>query len=144
MPKLYGSVLGLSKEIKKLYGPVEVSESFLITPDGTVVQAIDGVLLCATSKSQYPNTYKNAVSFEFRYSGGTYYAIGLDANNNSIFYKSGGYSSLQNAGITFAPSLSSGDSVTIPASYTTGGTFSKEIKKLYGSVNGQTKLIYEE
>lgn len=141
-PILYGSVSGSTKKVKKLYGPVEVSESFSITPDGTVVQAIDGVLLCATAKSQYPNTYKNAAYFVFTYSSGTYSARGFDWGSNQVFYKAGSFTALRNVGITFVSPLLSGKSVTIPASYVTNCTISKEIKKLYGSVNGRTKIIY--
>lgn len=133
----------VSKKIKKLYGSVLAPETYSITPDGTVVTAIDGELLCATAKGQYPNTYKNAATFEFSYTSGTYRAVGEDTNGTSVFYRSGSATALAGAGITFNSNLSSGASVTIPATYIPNSQVSKLIKKLYGSVNGQTKLIHQ-
>lgn len=121
----------------KLYGTVLTPESYSITPDGTVVTAIDGEVLCAVAKGQYPNTYMNVASSEFKYINGTYYANGLDANNNPVFHKSGGYTTLQNAGITFGSSLTSGDSVTIPATYEAAAYKTKQITKLYGPIAQQ-------
>ena len=137
MAKLYGSVSGQTKQITKLYGAVLAPESYSMTPDGTVVTAIDGEVLCAVAKGQYPNTYMNVASFEFEYNNGTYYANGLDTNNNPVFYKSGGYTTLQNAGITFGSSLTSGDSATIPAAYEAATYTTTQITKLYGPIAQQ-------
>ena len=116
----------VSKEIIKMYGPVQVAEQYSITPDGSVVTAIDGELLCATAKGQYPSTYMNAVTFEFGFDS-LYYARGHDSNNNQVFYRSGSANALASAGVTFSPSVTSGVSTTLPTTYVPAASVAKRI-----------------
>lgn len=137
--KLYGSNNGEAKKIIKLYGPLE---AYMITPDGTVVTAIDGIKLCAGIKSntQAESYYKQLVSFKFTYGTAIVRLAGYDSNNvEKISFGTTENILKNNYGITFATGLSTGVNVTIPASY---GHVSKEIEKLYGSVGGVAKRIY--
>lgn len=133
---LYGSASEMGERVTKLYGPSEFPESFSVEPDGTVVTSIDGVKLCATAKSQYPSTYKQTVSFTFSYSSdGTYYASGEDRNGVSTFYRSGGATALANAGIIFSPSVTSGASVTLVATYNEAITGTKIVYQGFGHID---------
>ena len=108
-----------TKLIHQGFGHVKyvVPEHFSITPDGTIVTAIDGETLCALAKSQYPNKYTQTVSATFRYRNGIYYISGQTSNSEDTFYKSGGVSAMTNAGVTFATGLSGDVSTTLPVTY---------------------------
>ena len=107
-----------TKLIHQGFGHVKyiIPEHFSITPDGTIITAIDGETLCALAKSQYPNKYTQTVSATFRYDG-SYYISGRNSNSESTFYRSGGVSAMTNAGVTFATGLSGNVSVTLPVTY---------------------------
>ena len=151
MPKLYGSVLGLSKEIKKLYG--SVPQTVVTSVTGTTrsggtgnVTAFDADTFWAAASSSLAST---AVSYIKVISQG-----GLGAYNLDVYYSDGSSTThlehtvssgvLATYGITAVSPSSVGQDYIDMVVTTEQQDASKKIIKLYGSVNGQTKLIYEE
>lgn len=151
--KLYGSVSGQSKLVRKLYGSVETAVVTGVT--GTVRAGSPGIGAgIAFDGEVFYNYVKNTIdltktldyllmhvgrfgetyTLTLYYSDGTFYAF----ENGSSQIDPGLY------GITWTeePQYTGDDYIDLTAT-TVLMSLSKEIKKLYGSVNGQTKLVYQ-
>lgn len=157
--KLYGSVNGQTKRVKKLYGPIGVvnitnwslgSQTIVPGFDPTTMTALDDMAGELTADiTSIAVTYTasgHKLKADVNLSDGKviHYItdgpvelltvvrlarLGCDASIVSGWRANDSY-----------PSTNLSDTVTITSTYTSK---SKKIKKLYGSVNGQTKLIYQ-
>lgn len=152
----------ISKQVKKLYGSVrQITSLTTATSTGTLLDtlSVDNTTLLNKIKSTSTLTraIKNGGSVRDITINGTY-SNNVYLYRADLFYNNG--SSLQNLWIGSSSSMgnlatylaewgvtftnTSGTTGTARVSIT--GSYSnraKEIKKLYGSVNGQTKLIYQ-
>lgn len=151
MPKLYGSVNGGTKEIIKLYGGVR---EYSYTYDITGFTGIPTVSFVAkTFNDKYQATYgamtaKPLALRALEGGGNTYVWLYLagGTHKNLFNYPTNSYSGQGQAwGFVGAYHPIAGDFhaewIVTSTSYT---DTAKKITKLYGSVNGETKLIYED
>ena len=142
MPKLYGSVLGLSKEIKKLYGGVHLHYTKYIVTGFANNQGFNSNTFMNKYNSTYGLITEQPTRLDLTTVGSTTYVFLRFANDSqSLFQWTGTYA---NQGVVwgFNNGVYSGDAYS--TSTQVDEDVSKKITKLYGSVNGQTKLIYEE
>ena len=157
---LYGSVNGQSKRIEKIYGPV----AGVVSLDGNIasggagnVHGYNGETFLKTLRTKAPAQAANIddidkIQVYVRMSGSLVIAqLSISVHSSSA----GTYTRVENV---YDPSTSVASSILrewgfVPYTYasgtdivnitgTTQGFLSKKITKLYGSVNGQTKLIY--
>lgn len=151
-PRLYGSVNGATKQITKLYGGV--SSRTLDSVTGTIRTPSNGIITgfnATTFVANIPSSSGYEVDKTLSYvevgSGGdtgiiTIWLNYTDSTRNQVYR---GVEPSLVYGISIDP-FASDDPVTdyldLTPVYTTA-SLSKEVVKLYGSVNGQTKLIYE-
>ena len=162
MPKLYGSVNGAAKQIKKLYGPV----SGVISLDGSIISGgagnidrYDGEIFLKTLRTKAPaqaadindidkiQVYVDMLSsYTMRQlsilvhssSTGTYTRVANSYDSSPSIASS----ILRSWGIS--PSIRTSGADIIEITGTTQGFLSKKISKLYGSANGATKLIFSD
>lgn len=168
--KLYGSVGGSAKEITKLYGPVKVLDNMT---GYTIVQPMTDIPNSATAVNMatltaFSKTYTQLVQAisegrEIEYALGNILRIGGGNYNFQIAYRmtdgtnvsfrsfsNSDFNALastvfSNTGITLNPDAAQG-ALASSAIYPTTVDYTsvtKEIIKLYGSVNGETKLVYD-
>lgn len=153
MPKLYGSVLGLSKEIKKMYGPVTSHDLTAVTgvirTGATQVTAFNGATFVSAAASQL-NKLKTvdylavvmAKKSNVQHRLYVHYTDGTSQN----FFTAGSLADYTTYGITaseYTGETSVTDYIDLTPTYT-NVSIAKKIVKIYGSVNGSAKLIYED
>lgn len=146
---IYGSVNGQTKKVKKLYGSVEREMASSVT--GEVRQGYASDHFVSFDGSTFLNN--TFASPYFKVLQAVYYTSS-DTVDIHIYYSDGTsatrltglpYSALADYGITMDSYFATnGGIVYIDLTPTiTTQNVSKEIVKLYGSVNGVTKLVYE-
>lgn len=145
--KLYGSVNGESKEIKKLYAPSEKLDATTVTyddptPDGTM-ESIDVSTFLSTFLTRYPSykwrTYGELQSFTFtRQSGSPLFIVTIVTSIETLQFTENSSSLASTWGVTRVNGYAHTYAYFSP-SYT---LVTRPIGKLYGSVNGQTKRIF--
>lgn len=149
---VYGSVNGETKTITKLYGPV--SQPVLSGLTGTIraggvgnVTAFDGSTFFSAASSAIDQN-KTVSYIEVHYPGFKYVwdaILYYTDNSTTNFSTTAGYSNttMANYGITVTQGIPSGgyDYIDLTPIYTTE-LVTKEITKLYGSVNGLSKRIF--
>lgn len=153
LPKLYGSVNGLSKKIQKMYGPVETAVVTGVT--GTVRAGSPGIGAgIQFDGAVFYNYVKNTIdltktpdylSMHVGRFGGTYTLTLYYTDGTSYAFENGSYKidpSLYGITWTDTPVYTGDDYIDLTAT-TALVSLSKEIKKLYGSVNGQAKLLLD-
>lgn len=146
-PRLYGSVGGQAKQIKKLYASVSQQVNMYT---GTIRQGSAGDFTAFDGSvfSYHPDilAIQGTISYVFGRSdaerGGYLRAVLTDTTTISLFDYYETSKTFAEYGITCTGETESVGYIDLTATQTTAN-LSKEVKKLYGSVGGQTKLIYE-
>lgn len=147
MAKLYGSVNGETKEINKLYGSVhKIITRYIVTGfDNRLPQYFNSTTFNNRYIAQYGDMEVLPSSLRVITSGGysTARLVFQDSTHIDMFHwPEGSYTTQGNEWgfLTLSP--------VDGAAYSTPQTQQKDvatrIRKLYGSVNGETKLIYED
>lgn len=146
---LYGSVNGQSKKIIKLYGSANgvngVSGEIRAGGIGNVT-AFDGEIFWEKQRTRLNSTAIDYIDVRYAASFlGNYFFI--------YVYYTDGTSEQQIYSTNIGANLKTNCGITVTSPYTLGhdyiditlfyGNVTKEITKLYGSVNGETKLIYQ-
>lgn len=146
MPKFYGSVNGQTEEVTKLYGSVNGLAITGAAPNTSAahITAVDLGTFRKNITAKYVLNAGTRLLSQFRISS---YGDGRFFRTRTIYEGFEG----EEGEVTLAQLTSWGITVTNPELYweeyiditVTSISHTEEIKKLYGSVNGQTKLIYE-
>ena len=151
-PKLYGPVNGVTKEIAKLYGPV--TTTIVTGVSGTIRSGSAGIgagiqFDGAVFWDKVKNVVDTSKTMDYlqqqvSHGGDSYYLTLFYTDETSYAFENGGDVDTNLYGITYTgtPQYSGLDYIDLTTTTTTG-TVTKEIQKLYGSVNGQTKLVYQ-
>lgn len=148
-PKIYGSVNDQSKKIIKLYGSVNgvngVSGEIRTGGVGNVT-AFDGEIFWEKQRTNLNSTAIDYIDIQYAHSFGwfwiiyVYYSDGTATQSIGTIYPGEQNKLHDNYGITINDEHTLGhDYIDITLLY---GNVTKEITKLYGSVNGQTKRIF--
>lgn len=148
MGKLYASVNGETKEIIKLYGSVNgvngVSGEIRAGGVGNVT-AFDGEIFWDKQRMNLNSTAVDYIDIRYAHSIGWFWVIDVYYSDGTATQSigtivAGEQSKLyDDYGITINNSTLGHDYIDITLLY---GNVTKEITKLYGSVNGQTKRIF--
>ena len=145
--KLYGSVNGGSKKIKKLYAPSEKLDAATITYDERTqngkMESVDAPTFLSAFLTRYPyykwRTYGELQSFTFAKQAGTpLYDLTIVTSIETIQLTESGERLTSIWGVTFAQNTAHTYAYFSP-SY---ALVTRPVGKLYGSVNGQTKRIF--
>lgn len=151
MAKLYGSVNGETREVKKLYGRSKRLADFIATFSSQQnVVSIDVPKFVDKLANWHPEcmwlTYGEIKEIEVICP-----VQGVNSYTVTVFFQGGSSVSLTNTNASF---LYSSFGIAVNGSHSVGHDFiytdptyqdaSRAIKKLYGSVNNQSKLIYQE
>lgn len=141
----YGSVGGQTKKVKKLYGPVEVTEVTGVTGEieqgATMITAFDADAFW----SHHAEFNSLEVSSIWIINVGEYaiYLNFSDGTTQQRLFRDATVADCAEYGLT-VNSLRNSETVYLtPIRTPTGEYETKLVKKLYGSHNGVTKLVYE-
>ena len=145
---LYGSVNGQTKQVQKLYGSVRKVASLPAKTASTLISAYDSNTFLNLLSTNFPEwLWKRPTYIRVRSQSNVSYleiAVGTSFISYTTLISNVTTQQLQTWGITLGTTLPlpSGSSavITLDTTYTLA---TKNILKLYGSVNGQTKLIYQ-
>lgn len=152
--KLYCSVDGAAADIKKLYAPIAALTSLTATPNGALILGSpDTAKLAAKATAAYTEKFNagyqlNEVVVTYD-SSAQEFSVNMKLDNGTTtednWVVSGEGLGAANAtladwGIQVQEASVASSTIAIDGSY---GHVSKEIKKLYGSADGESKLIYE-
>lgn len=146
--KLYGSANDESKEIKKLYAPSEKLDAATVTYDARTLygrmESVDAPTFLSAFLARYPyykwRTYGELQSFTFtRQTGTPLHILTIVTSIETLQFTETSANLTSVWGVTLA-NTSAHTYAYFSPSYT---LVTRTIGKLYGSVNGQTKLIYQ-
>lgn len=153
--KLYGSVNSETKRTKKLYGPVNCMASFTPTVDinqDSLYTSLDVSVFIAKMKADHLEyLFQGAVDWTtsklriVRMSQSPGYQLAIYDQGAVQEYRllTSGLANIQAYGFTLNTSAAINSVARLLVTDITWNTATKEIVKLYGSVNGLSKVIFE-
>jgi len=151
----YGSVNSLSKEVEKMYGPVNCMASFTPTVDinqDSIYTSLDVSVFIAKMKADHLEyLFQGAVDWttsklrivKANQSPGYQLAIYDQGGAQEYRLLTAGLANIQAYGFTLNTSAATNSVARLLVTDITWDTVTKEIVKLYGSVNGLSKVMFE-